>query len=244
MLKGREYILRMNKEDSILARQELEEAIALDPEYPILYSALAFTHLLDLLLPSSESPEISFAQLSKNIKKALALDDEDFSAYVALSWLHLLTQKHDKAIGATERAIALNPNGADAYAQLGILLTYSGRAEEGIKLIEKAMRLNPIPDAYQLDYLGIAYRFVGRYEDAIEVHKEVLKRSPENLFAHVWLTAAYSASGLEEQARLQAEEVLRLDPTFRIEKLADIRTMKDKAESERLIADLRKAGLK
>ena len=83
-----------------------------------------------------------------------------------------------------------------------------------------------------------------RYEDAIDVHKEVLKRSPENLFANVWLTAAYSASGREEEARRQAEEVLRLDPRFRIEKLTDVRTMKDKAEAERLIVDLRKAGLK
>jgi len=244
LLKARDYIRRFNKEGNILARQELEEAIVLDPEYPELYSLLAMTHIGDLLYQSSEAPLVSFAQASKSIKKALALDNEDWIAHVALCWLYFLRTEHDKAIEAGERAIALNPNGADAYAQLGLVLAYSGRAEEGIKLIEKSMRLNPIPDAYQLDYLGCVYRFVGRFEDAIEVHKEVLKRSPNNLFAHVWLTAAYSASGREVEARHQAEQLLRLDPTFTLEQLRDIRAMKDKAEAERFMADLRKAGLK
>jgi adenylate cyclase len=96
---------------------------------------------------------------------------------------------------------------------------------------------DPIP-------LGYAYRFLGQYEDSIEVHRKALKRSPNNLFAHMWLTAAYSALGREEEARHQAQELLRLDPTFSLEEYAEIRTMKDKAEVERFIADLRKAGLK
>ena len=123
IMKAYEYFSRMNKEDNILARQELEEAIALDPEYSALYSMLAMTHLMDLCFQSSESPLISFAQASKNIKKALALDDEDYVAHLALSQLYLVRKEHDKAIAAAERAIALNPNGADAYALLGFLLT-------------------------------------------------------------------------------------------------------------------------
>ena len=242
-MKGYEYFIRLNKESNILARQEVEEAIALDPEYSPLYSLLVWTHLTDLLYQTSESPLISFAQASKNIKKALAMDDKDWYAHLALCWLYFLRTEHDKAIDAAERAIALNPNGADAYAQLGLMFAYSGRAEEGIKLIEKSMRLNPIPDAYQLDYLGCAYRFVGRFEDEIEVHKEVLKRSPNNLFAHVWLTAAYSASGREEEARQQAQELLELDPAFSLDKTAGA-FFRNEAEAEQFIADLRKAGLK
>jgi len=244
LLKAGEYIRRFNKEGNILARQELEEAIVLDPQYSELYSLLAMTHIGDLFYQSSDSPLVSFAQASKNIKNALSRDDKDWYAHLALSWLYFLRTEHDEAIEAAERALALNPNGAHAYAQLGLVLAYSGRAEEGIKLIEKSMRLNPIPDAYQLDYLGCAYRFVGRFEDAIQVHKEVLKRTPNNVFAHVWLTAAYSASGREEEARHQAQQLLRLDPTFSVEKLRDIRAMKDKVEADRFIADLRKAGLK
>jgi adenylate cyclase len=144
-MKASEYFIRSNKEDNILARQELEEAIALDPEYGALYSLLGWTHLMDLWFQSSESPELSFVQASKNIKKALALDDEDYLARFALGELYILRKEPHKAIAAVERAIAINPNGARAYSYLGNLFTLKGEPERAIKLIEKAMRLDPIP---------------------------------------------------------------------------------------------------
>jgi adenylate cyclase len=243
-MKAADYYFRMNKEDNILARKELEEAIALDPEYGELYSMLAATHLVDVLLQPSESPLISFAKANRNIAKALALDDENWLAHVTLSMLHLFSKEHDKAIEAAERAIALNPNGADAYAQLGSVLIFSGRAEEATNLIEKAMRLNPIPPPGYLLWLGNAYRHLGRYEDAIKLFKQVLKRSPNNFFAHLWLTATYSSLDRKEEARHQAQELVKLDPAFSVDQWKKKILIKDKAEAERLVADLRKAGLK
>jgi tetratricopeptide (TPR) repeat protein len=152
--------------------------------------------------------------------------------------------EHDKAFAALERAVAINPNGADAYAFLGNLFTATGKPEEGIKLIEKAIRLNPIPPAQYLKYLAGAYAYLGRYEDAIEVHEEVLKRSPKNLFAHIGLAATYIASGREEDARHQAEELLRLDPAFSLDRFAETTYINDEATVERYIDALRKAGLK
>jgi adenylate cyclase len=240
------YYFRFNKEDNILARKELEEAIALDPEFSLLYSMIALTHLGDLSFQSSESPLISLSQASKNIKKALALDDEDYIAHVALSVLYLFRKERNKAIAALERAIAINPNGADAYAWLGNIVTLSGKPQEGIKLIEKAIRLNPVPPAQYLNYLGTAYAYFERYEDAIEVRKQVLKRSPDNRDAHLGLTALYIITGQEEEARQQAEEVLKLDPAFSLDKYAEtvLLVVEDKASAEQYIENLRKAGLK
>jgi len=246
LMKAAEYFERMNKEGNILARKEFEEAIVLDPEYAVLYSLLAWTHLMDLWFASSDSPEISFAKASMNIKKALALDNEDYYAHLALSWLYFLRKEHDKALAALERAIAINPSGADAYALLGHVFTCSGNAEEGVKLIKRAIRLNPIPPDHYLDYLGTAYISLGRHEDAIEVYKVLHKRAPNNLFARIGLTTAYSALGREEEARHQAEKILELDPAFSLDKLAEtiLPMFQDKAEAERWIDPLRKAGLK
>jgi len=243
-MKGLEYMSRMNKEDNNLARQKLEEALALDPEYPALYSMLAYSHLFDLYFQSSESPEISFAQASKNIKKALALDNEDYLALVVLSQLYTLRKEPEKAISTLERAIAINPNGADAYVFLGGYLTYAGKPAEGIKLIEKAIRLNPIPPDHYLNFLGLAYTSLGQYEDAIDIFKGVLQRSPKNLFVQISLTAAYSVAGREQEARQQAQELLKLDPAFSLDRYATTILIKDKAEAERFIDNLRKAGLK
>jgi len=245
-LKAAEHIHRMNKEDTILARQKYEEVIALDPEFALAYSGLALTHLMDLYFQSSDSPGISFAQANKNIKKALALNDEEYLAHFVLSHLSWHRKERDKAIAALERAIELNPNGAEAYALLGNWLNFTGKTEEGITLIKKAIQLDPLPPPQNLVYLAGAYTNLGRYEDSIEVYQQVLKRSPDNLFAQIGLTHAYGASDREEEARQQAEELLRLDPAFSLDKFAEILALysEDNADIERYIANLRKAGLK
>jgi tetratricopeptide (TPR) repeat protein len=106
------------------------------------------------------------------------------------------------------------------------------------------MRLNPIPPTYYLQHLSIGYYLLGRYREAIEGYERLLKGSPNNVLAHINLTAAYSASGREEEARHEAEEVLKLDPEFSLKQWAEVVNLKDKAEADRYIADLRRAGLK
>ena len=66
ILQGREHIYRMNRESNTLARQCFEEAITLDPEYAVGYTYLAWTHLVELLIGFSDSPENS-------MEKAVAL---------------------------------------------------------------------------------------------------------------------------------------------------------------------------
>jgi adenylate cyclase len=243
-MKALDYFYRMNREGNILARKELEETIPLDPEYSMLYSTLACTHLLDLWFQSSESPVISFAQASKNIKKALALDDEDYFAHVVLANLYALRKEPDKAIAALERAITFNPNGALAYAHLGASFIAIGQPEKAIRLIKKAIHLDPIPPAHYLHHLANAYYVVGRYEDAIKMYKQAIQRSPDDLFIHIGLTATYTASGRDEEARKQAERLLELHPTFSIDEYAETIFRQDEAGLERHIANLRKAGLK
>jgi tetratricopeptide (TPR) repeat protein len=83
-----------------------------------------------------------------------------------------------------------------------------------------------------------------RYEEAIEVYKDALKLSPNSLLSHILLTEAYVASGREEEARREVHEVLRLDPTFSLDRWAKTLPIRDEAEHERYITNLRKAGLK
>ena len=155
-----------------------------------------------------------------------------------------MRREHGKAIAAAERAIALNPNGADAYSNLGYILSLSDRSDEAIEFFEKAIRLNPIPPSYYLQQLGIAYRSLGRYEEAIEAYKKALQRSPTDLFAHIGLAATYVLLGREEEGRAEAAEVLRIDPKFSLEYFEKTLPIKNKADTKSFIDALRKAGLK
>ncbi len=94
-----------------------------------------------------------------------------------------------------------------------------------------------------MNYSAVAYRVNGEYEKAIEILEEIIKRSPDAWLSHFELAACYGLLGCEEEARAAAAEVLRIRPNFTIAKLHD-HEYRDKADKERTIEVLRKAGLK
>jgi adenylate cyclase len=242
--KALEHFRHFTREGSALAKKELEEAIALSPESSWLYSLLASAHILDLWLGSTKSNLISFAQATTCVKKAIALDKDNSDAYLVLGQLHLIKREHDEAIAAAEHSVVLNPNGADAYASLGFILALAGRPEEGVEFLQKAIRLNPIPPAYYFVYLGVAYRDSGQYQEAILTYKKAIYKQPTLLFAHLGLAASYVYLGREEEAHTEAAEVLKVDPEFSLERYEKTLPYKNKADTNRYVDALRKAGLK
>jgi len=60
------------------------------------------------------------------------------------------------------------------------------------------------------------------------------------------VTATYSAWGREEQARHQAQELLRLDRAFSLDNYAEtvLNMVQDKVKAEQYIDNLRKMGMK
>ncbi len=243
LLQARELVFRFNKDDNALARLMLEEVIALDPKYAYAYVTLAGTHMMDVWLKSSKSPTESFSRAIELAQKGLALDESISNTHSVLGLLYGMTGQHEKAIAECERAVELGPNNEMAHRRLGAALSNVGRHEEALSLYEKAIRLNPFPQSTTHFHLGLAYLFTGRCEEAIAACKKAVRAGPNNLLAHVFLTAVYGSCGRVEEARATAAEVLRIGPTFSVEDYA--RHLKFKEEDKELvIAGLRKAGLK
>jgi TolB-like protein/class 3 adenylate cyclase/Tfp pilus assembly protein PilF len=243
-MQALEQIYRMNKDGVILAQQLLEEAIALDPQFPAAYVFLAHTHTMAVRLGYSKSPQQSLLQASQLAEKALALDDSYSLAYALLCTVHSLMRQHEKAIELGERAITLNPNNAMSHALLGVALAFGGKPTEAIPVLEKALRLDPIPESWIFDGLGFAYHQIGQYEEAIKSYNKALRRSPNDLYAHINLTASYSETGRLEKARVQAAELLKINPKFSLSAFAKAYPFKNQDDLERFVDALRKAGLK
>ena len=244
LLKGREQMNRFNKEGNALARQTIEQAIALDPQYAVAYYLLAMTHYRDVLLKSTSTPKKSIAKSIELAQKAIALDDSLAEAHGFLGHLFGVTKQYERAIAKAERAVALNPNSADAHSFLAIALNYSaGKHEEAIAAFKKAIRLNPIPPLRQLVFLAISCRDAGRYEEAISICRKILRQEPDYLFAHTCLASCYALMGRGEEARAEAAEVLRVDPKFSVGYIVKRSTYKYEVDRNRLRDSLLKAGL-
>jgi len=242
-LRGIEAYWRTTKAANVQARQLLERAVALDPQYAEAYSLLAWTYWMEWSLQWSQDPQ-ALEQAFTLAQKARALDDALPSAYQLLGYIYLWKDQPEQAFAAAERAITVSPNEDSSYVVLGAIQMQTGRPEEAIKSIETAMRLNPRYPPFYDGFLGGAYRLAGRYEDAIRAEKKALARAPDFLLAHLLLAATYSELGREEEARAAAAEVLRLNPNFSLEVWRQRSLQRDPARQEQLLAALRKAGLK
>jgi adenylate cyclase len=243
-LQGIAFFRRGTKQDTDTARQLFEEAIALDPNFIFPYVALGQTHWLDARFGWSESPAKSLQMAFELAQKALAMDDSIDIAHTLLATIYLAMRQHDKALSEAERAVALNPNGADAYYVLAGIVGCSGRWEESALYVKKSIRLNPFPPIAYYWVLGRAYFMMGQYDGAIVALKKVLQMTPDFLTAHTFLAASYGSLGRDAEATAAVKEVLRIDPKFSIESHAKTLPYKDKADIEREVTALRKAGLK
>ena len=234
---------RLTKEANAQAKKLLEEAIALDPEYPGPYIGLAKTYGMDVFLGTTQSPEQSLARAFELAQKAISLDNTNGAAYSVLSWLYATKRQYEKAIAESERAISLNPNSAESYMRLGLVLAYAGRAEEGIPYMQNALRLNPFPSCNYFSNLATIYGASGHYEKAIEAAKKALQCEPNTPIPYTTLAISYIRLGREEEARVAAAEILRINPKWSLERYAKI-TPFTQSLAGRMIEDLRKAGLK
>ena len=235
------YLLIKN-EDNIRAKQLLEEAIALDPEFSNAYSFLGACHLNDVLFGWSKSPPKSIKLAFELAQKALSLDDSLPESYVTLTNVYVMQREHQKAIAKAQKAVEINPNHVWANLFLGFALRCAGKPEEGIPFIKKSIRLSPIAHLPQVfDILGRAYFLAGRYEEAIAEYKKGVKLKPDLRDTHVGLAATYAVIGREEEARSEVSEILRIEPSFSIEKYKRSNYYQVALEPE--IEGLRKAGL-
>jgi adenylate cyclase len=242
-LQANELINRLNLDSNALGKQFAEEAIALDPEYASAYFSLAGAHVMDVWLGASKSPKQSIAKAMELLQKAIVLDDTFAEAHGTLGFLYSMTRQHDKALSQGEKAVALNPNSAECHYRLGKILTFAGRWKESIPEYERAIRLNPIPPNKYIFSLGLAYGWMGQYEEAITWCEKAIRQKPNSLLAQMFLTAVYSYSEQDEEARIQAAEVLRIQPKFSLKKFEKKLTYKKATDIEKLLDAFRKAGL-
>jgi adenylate cyclase len=112
------------------------------------------------------------------------------------------------------------------------------------EFLKKALRLDPFPTHHYYALLGTAYRCLGRHEEAIAAFEKAVRLAPGSAWRHVSVASAYSLADRDEEARAAAQEILRLDPRISLEFIAKTAPFKNKADLERLLDALRKAGLK
>jgi len=156
------------------------------------------------------------------------------------------TGQPEKAISMLRELLRSDPDDSWLLFYLSMVLSFEGKYEEALSLDKKALSLGVehFGHHYYL-WLGIPYFMMGEYEEAITAIKKATGRWPEWPAGHIGLAASYSLAGRMEEARAQAVEVLKINPKITLEDIAKSGYNNfQKADKERYINALRKAGLK
>jgi adenylate cyclase len=225
-----------------------EEAIAAFKKWVSREPKNADAHaFLGISLIAAGKPEAAIAML----EKALTLNPDSPGLYAGnLSVARACTGQSEEAITTMQEVFNSNPKDAESCSYLSVVLTYQGRHEEALAMAKKAVSLGemspgPTPDAILYERLGLSYIMMGLYEEAIAAYKKALNLWPEYVYGHIELTASYTLAGRMEEARAEAAEVLRLNPKITLEDIdRNGYCNYKKADKERFMNALRKAGLK
>ena len=223
----------------------LKAAIARNPGWIPAYFELTMNYCMAWEINQSQDPFI-LDQALEMAEKLVAVDDSSLGGRFGLSIIYLYKKQYEKALAEAEKLIAVAPDNADNYALLAAVFVTQGRSKEAMEVIEKAMRLNPAVPVWYLNILGNAYSLSGRQTEAVEAHTRVLDRNPSHadaVHAHLSLAMLYIELGQEEDARAEAEEIVKLVPNFSVKIWGQRNPDKNQAQIEGAMAALRKAGL-
>jgi adenylate cyclase len=244
-LQGRENTIRMTRESLTLGRQLLEKAIKLDPKFAMAYAFLAANRLLVVIFGFTDSPAQDLDRALELAERAIVLDESQGYPHVMVGRIYMQKRELDKGLPYAKKAIELEPNGADVNAIYAHMLEAAGRPAEALAHINRAMRLGPHPQAWWPWLQGLCLRQLGREDEAITAMRRSVALSPEWLAPHAFLVDVYVAAGRDAEARTEAREVLRLDPTFSVDAfLKGFDWYKDPNMIKGYETNLRKAGLK
>jgi tetratricopeptide (TPR) repeat protein len=217
------------------AEAELERVIALNPEAQEPYLTLARYHverkaydrarevlqrlierhprlaqahfLLGRLAIETDQLDEAITRLSR----AVELDPDHDGAWTALGYAYEAKRQPDEAVAAYRHAVQSNPDNPTFVERLGDLLIRLGRFAEAQSEIESLTEVAP-RDARLWTKLGAVYYEQKLWDKAADAFRRAVLLESNNLRARYFLAASLMEGGHDDDARIELERILRLDP--------------------------------
>ena len=213
-LKGLYFSRQITPEGLKQGMDYLRQAVALDPNYALAYSTIAYNYAVveDWYAPPREvMPEAEAAA-----RKALELDPTLGDAESWLAYIdHFYNYDHPKALQEYQRAIELDPNNAEARSMYGWCLADLKRYDEAVAQSAAGLKLDPISPE-QNHILGQTYYYAHRFDDAIQQEQKTIQQFPGGFvpIASDVLGWSYAAKGQLDQAIAAIQQARKAQPSF------------------------------
>jgi TolB-like protein/Tfp pilus assembly protein PilF len=142
----------------------LKRSVALDSSYAPAFTALGYRAFQLGYHGFVDEPKQALEEAERAFERALALDPQHAQALSYQALLSLNAGRLEEALLLLGRALAIQTN-ADSYISLGHVYRQAGLLEESVRSFERAGTLDPTN--HRLNLAGLAYHYLGRYEEAM-----------------------------------------------------------------------------
>jgi adenylate cyclase len=238
------HVWALEKEESARALELLEQALAIDPDYPLALSLAGWCHAQRSVYNWADDIAASQAMARSLAERAAEMSGDDSVILAVLGAVHTFVRNYGTARVLLERAVTLDPNAAWAWSRLGWLENYADQPQKAIGNFERALRLSPIDPMNFNNYLGMgsAHEVAQEYDEAAAFYRRGLEERPNAHWIYRNLAACLSGAGRVEEAQQAFAELMRYYPDLTIAKFKQAMVFYP-AILDRMAENLRKLGL-
>jgi len=241
VLRGIAHYDFFTPETHLEARDCLERAVKIDPNYADAWARLAYLYFDEHTLGFNPRPH-PIERAFEAAQNAVHADGSNAIAHSVLAEAQFYRHEVGSFFVEAERSIALNPNKSEVLASAGMNMIWAGALDRGFDLLEKARTLNPKHPSWYFFPLAAYYYERRDYQIALDMALRL--NLPDVTWTHLFLAISYGQLGRGEEARAAVAKLIELDSTFpgRIrEEWAKFNRPPEAVEH--IIEGLRKAGL-
>jgi adenylate cyclase len=242
LLRGRALANETTRAGNRQARELLERATQVAPNYADAYAELADAHFQRATFGWSEFVHDDIDAAIRLAQRAIELDPDCTLAHGVLARAYTARQKYELGLAESERALRLNPSDADVLAARAAVLLWTGQIANAIAAAEMAYRLNANLGPEAALNLGLAYLLSRRYSDAIRLLEAARARYPGHPLLDFPLAGAYAEAGRAADAYNALETGRRKNPHLELAAFGS--RFQDPGLKRRIEDSLRKAGMK
>jgi len=150
-------------------REAVDRALALDPDLPEAYVALAWLRF---------HYDWDWKAVDEALDRALALNPSAVDGLFLRGAREITRERYEEGLAWIRRALRVDPHASFLQTHLAQYTVYAGRPEEGERLAREAIRFSP-SSPHGRFALGYALDLQGRLEEAADEFRKAAELSPD-----------------------------------------------------------------
>lgn len=241
--RGMQSFFQMNPDAMAAARASFERVAELTPESSMGPSWTAMCLWFQVARGWTSDPQQTRAAAGEWAERAVDKADADGQAHTVLGNVRLLQRRFDEALAIARQAAVIRPNCTNANSFLANVLVHCGEPEAALAHVRRAIRFSPVYPPWFLEILATAYRESDQVDFAVAAAHEGLRIVPQSINCRLVLASALMRGGWTADAQRVARDLASLEPHFSLARHAAQEPYRDAAVLERIIGELRSAGL-